>query len=201
MEIRTVKRVGAAAAVSTWVLVATWGYWSLADFAMRPGLAASAAPLRWPAQLPFERRAGGPTLVVVAHAQCGCTKATIAELERIAARCHGHLSAYVLLDVPTGLDLKASDSAIARAAAGIPGVTVVPDHGGRLATLFGARTSGQTFLYNAGGTLVFSGGITNGRSVEGDSAGAAAVERWAAGGVGELRTSSVYGCSLDGVGP
>ncbi len=58
-----------------------------------------------------------------------------------------------------------------RQAATIPDVTVVRDDSGLEARRFGAATSGQTLLYDAGGALLFSGGITGARGHAGDNAG------------------------------
>ena len=58
-----------------------------------------------------------------------------------------------------------------RIAAALPGVTAVRDDSGREARRFGAATSGQTLLYDAGGALLFSGGITAARGHAGDNAG------------------------------
>jgi hypothetical protein len=50
-------------------------------------------------------------------------------------------------------------------------VTVVRDDSGREAGRFGAATLGQTLLYDADGSLLFSGGITAARGHAGDNAG------------------------------
>jgi hypothetical protein len=81
-------------------------------------------------------------------------------------------------------------------AAAIPGVEVVRDEGGFEALRFRAATSGQATLYDRGGRLLFSGGITGARGHAGDNAGRAAiVSLLAADGVG-LRETPVYGCPL-----
>ena len=47
----------------------------------------------------------------------------------------------------------------------IPGVKVQADRDGSLANQFGARTSGQVFLYDRAGKLLFDGGITSGQDL------------------------------------
>jgi hypothetical protein len=74
-------------------------------------------------------------------------------------------------------------------------VTVVSDDGGQDADRFGAVVSGQTFLYNAGGRLLFAGGITLGRGHEGDNPGRAAIIEWVTSGHG-ARRAPVFGCTL-----
>ena len=68
---------------------------------------------------------------------------------------------------------------------------------GREAARFGAATSGQTFLYDARGGLLFSGGITGARAHAGDNAGRSAVVTLlnGTGGPAAPRTS-VFGCPL-----
>jgi len=84
---------------------------------------------------------------------------------------------------------------IARAQA-IPGVNVFHDPGGREMRRFGAETSGQTMLYDAGGTLRFRGGITASRGHEGDNPGRSAIVASLGEGTVQRATTPVFGCSL-----
>jgi hypothetical protein len=72
----------------------------------------------------------------------------------------------------------------------------VRDESGREAQRFGGETSGQTFLYDRNGILLFSGGTTGARGHRGDNAGRASLlalldhqSRYAS-------RTSVFGCSL-----
>ena len=81
-------------------------------------------------------------------------------------------------------------------AAAIPGVHVMTDEGGAQARVFGALVSGQTLLYGATGSLLFSGGITGARGHEGDNPGRTALTSildWRP--AGPIRTP-VFGCYL-----
>jgi hypothetical protein len=60
---------------------------------------------------------------------------------------------------------------------------------------YGAQTSGQAYLYNRGGDLVFSGGLTESRGTEGDSVGMLAIRETAADQTC-VPTAPVYGCSV-----
>jgi hypothetical protein len=73
---------------------------------------------------------------------------------------------------------------------------VIKDPEGKEADLFGAVASGQTMLYDAGGRLQFSGGITAGRGHSGDNAGRSTLVALITKGKSELRETPVYGCSL-----
>src|ERR1700722_18065386 len=61
------------------------------------------APARWPWDTTVSRDATRPTLLLFLHPQCPCSRATVAELERLMARASGRLAARVLFVVPRGL--------------------------------------------------------------------------------------------------
>ena len=135
-----------------------------------PGVGAT-APARWPADSTLARTSGQPTLVLLAHPQCSCTRASLDELGEALARARTPPRTYVLFLKPEGFGNGWEQTDSWRAAAAIPGVTPVRDDSGREASRFGAATSGQTLLYDADGTLLFSGGITAARGHAGDNAG------------------------------
>ena len=95
----------------------------------------------------------------------------------------------------------------------LPGACVHVDAEGTEARRLGARTSGQVFLHDSQGRLVFSGGITPARGAVGENAGAESVVAWLSappvdGGpqvrAGEVRAEAlmngapVFGCALFG---
>lgn len=114
-------------------------------------------------------------LVMFAHPKCPCTRASLRELERLLAEMGPQCDTAVVFVQPrrTGDDWPLT--ATWRAAAAIPGVQVALDRGGTEAARFGARTSGQVLLYDAGGSLAFQGGITAARGHEGDNTGRSAI--------------------------
>jgi hypothetical protein len=57
-------------------------------------------------------------------------------------------------------------------------------------------TSGQTFLYDARGTLLFSGGITGARGHAGDNAGRASIVALLNRAGAATTSTNVFGCSL-----
>ena len=63
---------------------------------------------------------------------------------------------------------------------------------------FGAATSGQAFLYNQAGALLFKGGITASRGHSGDNLGRDAVVDLVTSGVASVSAAPVFGCSLLG---
>ena len=112
---------------------------------------------------------------MLVHPQCVCSRASLTELAEILARADTRPKTYVLFLKPRGFADGWEKTDTWRAAAALPDVTVVRDDEGATAARFGAVTSGQTFLYDAGGRLVFSGGITGSRGHAGDNAGRASV--------------------------
>ena len=70
------------------------------------------------------------------------------------------------------------------------------DDEGTEANRFHAATSGQTLLYDAAGSLLFSGGITGSRGHSGDNAGQTAIVSLVNSGAPRLTETSVFGCPL-----
>ena len=140
------------------------------QFDNAPGIGGN-APARWPADSILTRAPGQPTLVLLAHPQCSCTRASLDELGEALARAGARPRTYVLFLKPEGFSNGWEQTDSWRIAAALPGVTAVRDDSGREARRFGAATSGQTLLYDAGGALLFSGGITAARGHAGDNAG------------------------------
>jgi hypothetical protein len=135
------------------------------------------------------------TLVMVVHPQCPCTQASISELAIVMARCHNKVKAYVVLVRPGAFPPGWEQSDLWRRANEIPGVSTVVDERGSLSQRLKAATSGQCYLYNAQGDLLFSGGITGGRGHEGDNFGVDAVTATVFGSQAKHSTP-VFGCPL-----
>lgn len=123
----------------------------------------------------FQLAADKPTLLMFAHPKCSCTMASIEELEQLMARCGDLVHVRVIVFQPTEAAADWADTRLLRRAQSIDGVQVEADLNGALAAQFGARTSGQVFLYDRQGQLLFSGGITGSRGHVGDNAGLDAV--------------------------
>lgn len=133
-------------------------------------------------------------LLVFIHPQCPCSKATLAELARIQADCGNRLCTNVAIYQPDAEGW--SNTSIVRQALDIPLVHVFADPNGELATLFGAETSGHVMLFSPDGQRIFSGGITPGRSHEGDSLGREAILGYVNHRELSCGTSHVYGCPI-----
>ena len=157
-----------------------------------PRLPAHAVPAHDPGK-PFDP--GKPSLVMLIHPHCPCSRASLTELSRLAALCPGRANLSVLLLRPPGCPAAFTDTDLRRQAAAIPGVAVQTDDAGATAQRLGAATSGETLLYSADGRLLFHGGLTAARGHEGDSAGVSAVAALLNGHAAPA-DAPVYGCPL-----
>lgn len=190
------RRAMLFALILIWAMGITWGLCTMARYEFTPGH--SAAPgAQWPCASRLPRIVGRSTLVLLAHPQCSCTRASLEELAKLLARSNGTpLTVFVLFVQPAGLEDFQVMSDIWTSAAEIPGVQVLKDPGGVEAARFGAATSGQVLLFDPAGQLTFSGGITAYRSHVGDNDGRSAIEAVVSGHTPARRSTPVFGCPL-----
>jgi hypothetical protein len=193
---RPVLRVWFAASALVWLACVGTGLWALWAYDNRPGVSAD-APGRWPAATALTRPADRPTLLLLAHPQCTCTRASLEELAEILARASSHRpKTYVLFLKPLSVEAGWEQTDLWRRATALPDVTVLRDDDGVEARHFGVETSGQTMLYDDRGTLIYSGGITGSRGHAGENAGELALIALLTRGRAERRSANVFGCSL-----
>jgi hypothetical protein len=194
----------AAKSLPNWVLAVVGVFWLLAVTAGLRGLLnyedgpaeTSEPPTEWPKGSTISRKLGMPTIVVFAHPKCPCTDATIGELSLLMTRLQGKVIAAVFFVRPANFPDAWEKTKLWHNAEAIPGVSVSSDVGGVEARQFGAQASGQTILYDAGGRLRFSGGITASRGHSGDNAGRSAIVSLVTTGSAQTERTSVFGCSL-----
>ncbi len=194
------KRGWVAAGVLAWGAGVAAGLGVLLDYASAPGPAGRPGE-RWPAAAGIALDAERPTLVMVAHPRCPCTRASLEELSRLLARLRGRVTAHVLFFQPSGEALEWSRTDLWNHASSLPGVDVRLDEDAAQARRFGVETSGHVLLYGSRGDLLYSGGITSGRGHAGDNAGSSRVAglvlRPGSGAPdGTPSRGSVFGCSL-----
>lgn len=179
----------------TWVAAVAFGLRVLLKYESTPGRT-GAVGVSWPATSSIQRSGENPTLVMLAHPHCPCTRATIGELAQIMADTQGKLDAYVLFTKPKGAGRDWDDTELRRSAAAIPGVAVLTDADGSDASRFGAETSGHTLLFDRTGALLFSGGITASRGHAGRNDGESAIIAAVNGKRSGRARTPVFGCSL-----
>jgi len=187
------------AAVALWIPGVGFGISRLWKYSITAGHPAE-PPADWPPTAPVERTAGQATLVMFAHPQCGCSRASLGELAIIIA--HGQVNASVFFYRPTAQPPQWARTDLWQTAAAIPGVQVLEDPNGSVAQSFGVFTSGQTLLYDSAGRLRFKGGITAFRGHSGDNVGRSVITALLQGNASPATsfrvTTPVFGCSLRG---
>lgn len=179
---------------AAWVVALVVGFRAVLAYEATPGKA-SARSAAWPQGTSLQLARRTPTLVMIAHPLCPCTRASLAELAKLMVLVDGRLTAYVIVG-DSQLTGPTEKTATFQRAAAIPGVRAIADRDGTYRRLFGAATSGQVYLYDEDGQLRFSGGITAARGHEGPSRGRTEIASF----VNDRRTahlsSRVFGCLL-----
>jgi hypothetical protein len=178
-----------------WLIAVSSGLAVLWAWDNAPGENA-AAPRTWPGGTTLIRATEQPTLVLLAHPQCTCTRASLAELAEALARATVRPKTYVLFLKPQGFSDEWAKSDLWKTAAALPDVTVILDDEGTEARRFGVSTSGQTLLYDKDGALLFSGGITGSRAHQGDNDGRRSIVALLNRKTSGRTATNVFGCSL-----
>ena len=182
---------------ATWIAALAFGGHALFKYETTPG-AIGLVAANWPAISVVPRQPDKPTLLMLAHPHCPCTRASMGELAQVMAHAFGKVNAYVLFAKPRGAGPDWDDTDLRRSAAAIPGVTVLTDENGTEAARFGAETSGHTLVFDRSGTLVFSGGITASRGHAGSNEGENAILAVLNEQQPDRVRTPVFGCSLAG---
>lgn len=180
--------------VVLWVVAVCLGQVAFSRYANTP--ARATAPVQeWPksSTQPVQR---GVTLVMAVHPQCPCTRASLSQLEQIMARSDGRMQARLLFMLPRGYQEGWAHSGTWNQAKAIPGVERILDREGQEARRFHLTTSGQTALFAADGTQIFSGGITVARGETGHNPAQDSIESYLQTGKTPLKRSPIFGCSL-----
>jgi hypothetical protein len=178
-----------------WAGTAVFGGHALLKYENSPGKVGQVTSA-WPAYSQVQLATDRPTLVMAAHPQCPCTRASVAELAQLMAHVQGKVQAYVLFYSPRDSSADWQNTDLRRTAAQIPGVTVLSDVDGAEAQRLGAETSGHTFLFDPSGHLLFNGGITASRGHSGDNAGESAIVSLIDNRTSARTKTFVFGCSL-----
>jgi hypothetical protein len=154
VNIRHKKVAGIAwivASLLAWISGVGYLYARMMAFDSGPGVSAHPS-LEWPAHSGLQLAMEGNTLLLFLHPRCTCSTASLEQLRILKRKFPRLLKARILLWRP-----RASEG-LARPE--IAGVDVQDDWDGEKARLFGAKTSGETLIYNSAGRLVFEGGLT-----------------------------------------
>jgi hypothetical protein len=178
-----------------WFGAAVGGLGLLARYASTGGAPAE-APHDWPTSSRLSLDAQRHTLVMIVHPQCPCSRASLVELNGLMGRLPGRIAAHVLLSTPDGFDEDFAHGPLFELASTIPDTEIVIDVGSPEADLFGAKTSGQTYLFSPEGDLLFAGGITPSRGHQGNSIGRQTIISLVTEAQAEQDVSQVFGCPM-----
>jgi hypothetical protein len=184
-----------AGLLAAWGFIVGVGILLLDAYAARPGTFGS-SPERWPAGSILGLDSHRPTLLVFLHPRCPCSRASLAELASVMARCGDRVSAHALVFRPAQLPERWDCSGIEQDLRSLPDVATRPDLEGLEARRFGVATSGHVLLYDTRGRLLFSGGITPARGHQGENYGRSGVLARILGTDRERPVHPVFGCPL-----
>jgi len=197
MTRRRLKLALVAGGLLVWFVAVVGAFGLVWRYKTTPGAQAK-APETWPRASQIQIAADKPNLILFAHPQCPCTRASMAELARLAVELGGDAQIHVVIVRPDGTPDGFEEGTIRERATAIAGARVIIDPGGVEAARFGALTSGFTVLYTARGELAFRGGITTARGHEGHGPASDRILAVVRAGVGD-RSRSVaptFGCEL-----
>jgi hypothetical protein len=186
--------------IAAWSVCAGLGLTKMLTYELTPAASAT-APAMWPQSATISRDVSIPTLVLFLHPRCPCSRATLAELERLIAACDEQFALRIVFVRPAGASDDWNQTDLHQAAERIPYALISCDADGFEAALFGAKTSGQALLYSPNGRLLFQGGLTASRGHEGDNAGRTALSALISGGRSNCTQTAVFGCSLVNTSP
>ena len=183
--------------IGVWTLAIGLGLHALMVYKGKAGFAGQ-TPETWPVNELLSLSTNKPLLVMFAHPRCPCTKASLGELELLMAKAKDQFEAAVLFYQPRNGSEAWSRTELTDEARSIPGVTVMFDQNGKLASRFGVETSGHTVVYGPDGKLLFTGGITGSRGHLGDNAGLYDVLKIVSKESDQSgrRTAPVFGCEI-----
>ncbi len=181
-------------AVALWVVLLVIGGGALTVYENRPG-PVGRTPDLYPSKSQVTLAADKPTLIMLAHPHCACTRASLEELSRLLTS-RPNVQTHVLFLRPASFPSEWAHSELWSIAQAIPGVRVREDYQGEEAKRFGAQTSGYVVLYAPSGKILFKGGLTPSRAHAGDSAGRAAMLSILSGEQVANKEAFVFGCPL-----
>src|SRR5688572_13274806 len=130
--------------LALWFAAAARGMKWMSDYSLTPGEAGAPAAT-WPAGA-TGRGDGRHTLVVGLHPECPCSRATLAELDRVLLEAGDALEALVIFD-DTNPAAPARNSALYRQATQLPRTRVTCVTTVSELQRFDFRSSGETRLY------------------------------------------------------
>jgi len=154
----------------------------------------------WPADSQIVTTPGRPTLLLFLHPKCPCSRASLAEMERIWVQQNDQNEfspqLVVVATVPPDQPSDWLSTSTVEQAERLSGARLVVDPDGREAQRFGATTSGTVMWFDAEGNCLYAGGITSGRGHEGSNVGRDCLEQLMRGQTPSEKSLPALGCRL-----
>ncbi len=181
--------------VILWLGIITYGFSVLLDYEFKVN-SNSTTIKSWPANSQLKQDPKLDTLLIFVHPHCPCSRASIAELDRLLTSFHQKLHTIVIFSKPAGKDDAWLKSDLWTKAESLPGATIFVDDENKEAKIFMANTSGEILLFKRGGALIYHGGITSSRGHEGDNHGKTLISNYLKTGRMPGEEGQAFGCSL-----
>lgn len=184
-----------------WFVSIIWGLIVMLNYETRPGPNPRQLT-QWPADSLLQLSSTTPTVFMFTHPHCPCTRASIAEWERVISRCRAKAEFNVIAFEPANANAGWQQSDLVCRAAACSDGPVFWDKEGREARRFNVSTSGHVVMYDPDGRLRFSGGITGSRGHEGANLGRSLLVSWllknpdGRAAQHDVLESPVFGCPL-----
>lgn len=150
----------------------------------------------WPKRAGFALSSKPMTLVMFVHPKCDCSEASLHELQYIMQNAGDRVGAIIDFYFPEGATEDWAHSPLWKKSSALPATSVIQDKGGKFAYVFGAKTSGETYLFDSKGKLLFHGGITQSRGHIGESTGRRAIASIVKGEKPQGSVTRTFGCAL-----
>lgn len=189
------KRLSLLLATLMWCAGIGAGICYSLQYESTPGIIAPAAR-NWPRDTSCTLSIDRPTLVMFIHPQCPCSRASLHELEVLQTRYRDRVHVQIIFWRPRHASESWTQTELWNIANRIPGVRLSIDQTGKEQHQFGARISGEVWLYLPSGGLAFHGGITGGRGHEGDNPGRTSIECLLRENVLPVAMTPAFGCEF-----
>lgn len=150
----------------------------------------------WPPNTKLTLDSELDTLLIFIHPHCPCSRASLAELNRLLTSFHHKLNTIVLFSKPDGKDDSWVKGDLWNQAQRLPNTQVYLDDNNTESQKFITNTSGEILLFRKDGILIYHGGITASRGHEGDNKGKSLISKYLKTGKIPKEEGEAFGCIL-----
>lgn len=153
-------------------------------------------PQSWPKSSSLSISHERPNLLMFLHPACPCSKASLAELDRLLSNFPNRLNVVLVFISPDSANKDWHKTSLWLQASGISGLDLFVDTERRETSLFNSKSSGEVLLYDRNGYLLYSGGLTASRGHQGDNIGRDSIEYYLQHGLMKHSSAPSFGCEL-----